>query len=88
MRNRRRAAEGQRSTSTDQTVRESARVVEAAELCGEGLRTFGRTNECPGSFLVPPHAFVARRRIRGFYRMDMGRRRFPSDRAIQPERDV
>ena len=32
------AADERRATSTDQTVRESAQVVEAAELCGKGLR--------------------------------------------------
>ena len=44
MRNRRRAAEGRRATSTVRYILESEGVVDAAEPCGEGLRTDDMTN--------------------------------------------
>ena len=44
MRNRRKAAGGQRSTSTDKAEREFSRVVGQAEPCGEGLNLFDLQN--------------------------------------------
>ncbi len=44
-RNRRKAAEGQRATSTDQPERGFLRVVARAEPCGDGLRAFGMADD-------------------------------------------